>query len=212
MLNGSVALLVSGFTAQMRATNPKDYMYGFLGVTRILLKPDYSPTKSITDVYTECIACSLDTSRELRRWDVTPALYFLVTAGIGIHGDESDFPSWAPNFAASSKLIIKSISGDIRNTIETAHQHSQGEEDTIPRLVLPTRSLFVHGVKVDEAIEVAEVSLIYMWFGGNMLPLIRNFMTKHPTYISGIAPLPAFLRLFDQVKKFAHDKAESFVH
>ncbi len=58
----------------------------------IALTPDYSFIKSIADIYMEYVACSLETFHKFKRRVATPALQFLSTAGIRMHGDQSDIP------------------------------------------------------------------------------------------------------------------------
>jgi hypothetical protein len=84
-----------------RASNPKDYVYGFQGVSGGRLKIDYTAQKTVAQVYQDYATYWLDT------WVADPEryrssicdLWFLELAGIGFFWQKvPGLPSWAPNF------------------------------------------------------------------------------------------------------------------
>ncbi|KAF5530785.1 cytochrome P450 monooxygenase [Fusarium mexicanum] len=88
-------------SSALRATNPKDHFYAFLGICPLGLVPDYRQSKSIGQVCVDFLTEYLKAHRqrsghvELQRGELMP----LTDAGIG-HGWSmySDTPSWAPNY------------------------------------------------------------------------------------------------------------------
>ena len=93
-----------------QATNPKDYIYGYMGVTRLCLDPDYSEEKTIASVYCDFVAewfrC-LEAPSDDQPKDMLCDLWFLSNAGVGYYFSEavSDLPSWAPNFKGISTAL-----------------------------------------------------------------------------------------------------------
>ncbi|KAI8719708.1 HET domain-containing protein [Fusarium sp. LHS14.1] len=83
------------------ATEPKDYIYGLLAISRIPMTPDYS--KSVAEVYTEFVERWMEASKEDRTRPFTP-LGFLSLAGVGLFHCSDNFPSWAPNFPENIRL------------------------------------------------------------------------------------------------------------
>ncbi|KAL4730903.1 hypothetical protein ACLX1H_002945 [Fusarium chlamydosporum] len=84
-----------------RATDPKDYYYGFLGLTDLKLTPDYSPNKTLglisRDFMHEYLKASGD--EPLSDRPLGGPLGLLVFAGVGYGWDtDKDMPSWGPNF------------------------------------------------------------------------------------------------------------------
>ncbi|KAF4463447.1 HET-domain-containing [Fusarium albosuccineum] len=83
----------------LKATNPKDYFYGLLGIGGVNLDPDYSESKSVGAV------CRDFTVEYLKLYQLRfsslygGALALLTFAGIGPGWHMyPDTPSWAPNF------------------------------------------------------------------------------------------------------------------
>jgi hypothetical protein len=96
-----------GHSSALRATNPKDHFYGFLGICPLGLVPDYRQSKSIGHVCVDFLTEYLKAHRqgsghvELERGELMP----LTDAGIG-HGwfMYPDTPSWAPNYPGMTHL------------------------------------------------------------------------------------------------------------
>jgi hypothetical protein len=95
---------LSGIGGSYNATNPKDYVYGLLGITGIGLLLDYGDHKSIGDVCRDYCDVWLSWLQGRRNFDkylhpVPDALWFLQHSGIGRLFTKSlaDVPSWVPN-------------------------------------------------------------------------------------------------------------------
>jgi len=90
-----------------QATDPKDLIYGLLGVTGIQIEPDYSTQKTAASVYCDFVAqwfrdglCNSGDDFEDNICD----LWFLSDAGVGYTFSEAcpNIPSWAPNMIGIS--------------------------------------------------------------------------------------------------------------
>ena len=113
------------------ATNPKDLVYGLMAVSGFTLAVDYSPAKTVADVYCDFVAKWLSTCgpESLKRGGGD--LWFLAHAGIG-HSWEviPGLPSWAPNFVAISEL--EPAQGRIFCTVEDRSIEAFGDHRLIP--------------------------------------------------------------------------------
>ena len=78
---------------ELRAGNPRDYVYGFLGLTRLDIVPDYE--KEVPDVYCDLVTSMINNVSGFPK--LNEVLRF---AGVGVYDSKNDFPSWAPNFPA----------------------------------------------------------------------------------------------------------------
>ncbi|RSL76758.1 hypothetical protein CEP51_009667 [Fusarium floridanum] len=132
---------------RLNATDPKDYIYGLLAVSRLPIMPDYS--KSVAQLYTEFVKLWIEAAKEARRADFTP-LGFLSLAGVGYYGQSDNFPSWAPNFP-------KNALSNRRNLLPGAIWPNMLQEDpsNYPYLAENTGSLFVWGVEIEPVLHVS---------------------------------------------------------
>ncbi|EWG52239.1 hypothetical protein FVEG_11029 [Fusarium verticillioides 7600] len=93
-------------SSDARATNPKDYYYGFLGITKLKIVPDYSSSKSIGSVSREFMAEYLKVYRDqpLSNDLLGGPLGLLMFAGVG-YGWKADLDmlSWGPNFPGEAE-------------------------------------------------------------------------------------------------------------
>ncbi|KAF5685648.1 cytochrome P450 monooxygenase monooxygenase [Fusarium denticulatum] len=94
-------------SSEARATNPKDYYYGFLGITKLNIVPDYRSSKSIGSVSREFMSEYLKVYRDqsLSNDLLGGPLGLLMFAGVG-YGWKMDIemPSWCPNFPGEAQL------------------------------------------------------------------------------------------------------------
>ena len=132
------------------ATNPKDLVYGLMAVSGFTLAVDYSPAKTVADVYCDFVAKWLSTCgpESLKRGGGD--LWFLAHAGIG-HSWEMipGLPSWAPNFVAISEL--EEAQGRILCTAEDRSTEAFGDHRLIP--TCSEGSLHCAAAFVDEIVD-----------------------------------------------------------
>jgi hypothetical protein len=78
------------FSRELRTTNPRDYIYGLLGLIECGIVPDYK--KDLGSVYGDAVAAWVR---------ATHSLDCLALASSGMFGasELGTFPSWVPNFA-----------------------------------------------------------------------------------------------------------------
>jgi hypothetical protein len=101
---------IMSFAHCFQATNPKDYVYGFAGISGLDAHADYAAQKTVADVYRDYIVQWLD-MRPGPFWDcedvdgikyLEDSLWFLRHAGIGYNWNSIEgLPSWAPNFVGA---------------------------------------------------------------------------------------------------------------
>ncbi|KAF2436947.1 HET-domain-containing protein [Tothia fuscella] len=170
------------------ATDPKDHIYGLLALTRIDVIPDYSPQKTVGEVYRDYVAALLKHCSSDAADATTKPLFFLYYAGIGIFENTLALPSWAPNFPEESK---KGLTG--------FHIESATADTGVFRAQLLTPDirnsyLVVDGIKVDTITIVEHAPHEDTWFDGSMLTYIQDFIRRNSIYTTGIPPLQAILR------------------
>ena len=92
--------VLSMLIAEFAATDPRDYVYGLLGILKTGIIPDY--TKTPAEVYTKFFEWYIRDTR---------VLTFLYVAGVGIYDDEPDtaIPSWAPNYVKRVEAMGKGL-------------------------------------------------------------------------------------------------------
>ncbi|CAG9939676.1 unnamed protein product [Clonostachys rosea f. rosea IK726] len=185
-----------------RATDPKDYYYGFLGITNISLAPDYDLNKSVGLVCREFTVEYLRWARGQSNRPVGGPLGFLMFAGVGYGWDaDPDMPSWGPNFPGQAQ----------------AKPSSRGDSDAIiaPELnefdcIFKSRSnAIITGSRMDVSVifldrikaigprvsDYGEPKLLH----GTGLPITWpfDFALRHKSYVSGGDPLAALRSLLE---------------
>ena len=98
---------ISRFGCSFDSTNPKDHIYGLLGITGPQIEPEYGDSKSMGQVCYEYGARWLALCDVLRgHVDMHEELWLLDFAGIGHNWEEypEDLPSWAPNIRRKSNF------------------------------------------------------------------------------------------------------------
>jgi len=96
LLPESDMALLFGHTTDLQATDPRDHVYGILGILEIDIAPDYeSSFSSVCHNYAEAFI------------KATGTLQFLEYAGIGTFKRDSTMtlPSWTPNFSQRAQMF-----------------------------------------------------------------------------------------------------------
>lgn len=181
---------------RLRATRPRDYVFGLLGVSGINMKANYSDTTTTGAIYSEFLKHYLKDTRV--RPEGLPesrnSLCFLGHAGIGLLEFDHALPSWTPNYAKKSLQVhclriteSKCYMAD-KNVFETA-------EEDYP--VVDGLNLRVKGLVIDKVASVSEVPGNDSICDGRMLEYIADFISRCPTYVSGVPSLHAFFCLIN---------------
>ncbi|KAH7329447.1 heterokaryon incompatibility protein-domain-containing protein [Stachybotrys elegans] len=190
VLDPKVGWWITMFARDLVATDPKDYIYGLLGISGIRLVPDYTSDTSLAKVYLDYCKGWLDVTRDAKLYNGQGSLYFLSHAGTGL-GLNADLPSWAPNFPR--KLSERIESGSADQGLFTA-------EDAMlyPYIMDETYSLFVPGVKVSSVVSVSEHPQLSTIMNGRLLDFMGDWAARQTSYVSGIPPLQAIFRVLTQ--------------
>jgi len=197
-----------------KATNPKDLIYGAIGLTHIDMKPDYGEDKTTGDVYGEFAAKWLQVAQLPPVVGCTPhfsaPLMFLAAAGTGLFGQIKGLISWAPNFGAEAGSSLH-VGGSDKSPDEGLFV----SDNNIAFIKGP--SLFVRGVVVGKVLHVSEAPTGATQTDGRMRSFIADFKERHPLYITGIPPLQAIFRFVcrdtsSEVRRITTLKALAFLH
>lgn len=161
---------------QRHATDPRDHIYGLLGILRADVIPDY--TKSVSKVYSDFVR---DWILKFRSFD------FLGLAGVGLDfEDKFGLPSWCPNLPARSTggamLHILRFGADdgLRHRIA---QEGGVDGDT----------LTAYGLRLCTVSTISKMEL----FAKHSTPLsecLEKFITRTTKYKAGIHPVQAVFR------------------
>ena len=100
---------------KVKASNPKDLVYGVLGLSKFEVILDYSENKTIQEAYYDYIKASFAnpcTNSPTNVVVVSSLLDFLQLAGAGFVRTFSEWPSWVPEFRDHpKKKLSKAIYG-----------------------------------------------------------------------------------------------------
>ena len=182
----------------LSASDPRDYFYGLLGVSRLELVSDYSPETSIgllcRDFMVEYLKASL---RQESPISMGGTLSLLAFAGIG-HGWFSypNTPSWAPNFPGIARgRVGNSVQGVPIQCPEYHHKELTPfklcEE---PKIV--GADMLVEAVLLDTIVSCGPLQSDYadgeiLHAQADAITWVIDFARRHQTYVAGGHPLAA---------------------
>ena len=190
------------------ATDPRDHIYGLLGVTGLEIKPDYT-SKSAADVFRDFACGFLEASRNMPvnspRLPGCPlpsySLRFLSCAGIGRYEYEPGMPTWAPNFAHERNQRRQAL---VPLGCQKADMDVFSERDGYATVI--ENSLYVPGVLFERIDCVFKPPSETKDVGTPLLRAIHAYRSRHKTYPSGIPTLQAFFRLLKRDVSMNVDK------
>ncbi|UKZ68126.1 uncharacterized protein TrAtP1_009162 [Trichoderma atroviride] len=160
----SSRLVLSCAGSDLQATDPRDLIYGTMGLTKMGFDPDYSTNSSLGILYAKFMAWWLDEVTALQTEDsdwTFNHLDLLGEAGIGQVDDNDEnialarsLPSWIPNFPLHGKIYTPHI----LISPKTAHARVFPEDTPLPQV--KNLSLFVPAIILDNIVEVDKVKFI----------------------------------------------------
>ncbi|KAF4435834.1 hypothetical protein F53441_13411 [Fusarium austroafricanum] len=103
-VNLDVFLMEYGGT--LLATDPRDHIYGLLGLSSTPIEPDY--TKSVSEVYIDYCRAVLGSQEQAAKRDIC----FLRDSGSGVFENALSLPSWAPQFPSRASGIPTLMFGE----------------------------------------------------------------------------------------------------
>ncbi|RSL60501.1 hypothetical protein CEP54_006753 [Fusarium duplospermum] len=177
------------FASQLEATDPRDYIYGLLGITRIPILPDYGTGKPLSELYVEYVTGWLNATCGNKASPMKP-LSFLPVAGVGLFGSSDILPSWVPKFPENARLSgpMPFMSGSYNDDNEVP-----GNPMKDPYVAKDTQSLFVWGNNmgpIDIILEELDRSRLQVFYS-----FLKTFLARHTNYVSGAPPLQAVCQL-----------------
>ena len=188
--------------ARLHASDPKDHIYGLIGITGIRVASKSSGPTQLVDVYKNYVSawladwrngkCSESEDNELCE------LSFLAFSGSSWRHDNLDLPSWVPNYPAASGKGGRTIhDGNADLDVFTG-------SPTAPPVI--ESGLKVTGVKLGSVVQVLDFQLLDPISIPNSFPtyistavfdFIRGFISKAPrSHSTGMSPLQMVFRLF----------------
>jgi hypothetical protein len=164
-------------------SDPRDYIYGVIGLTDYRIIPDYS--KDFPSVLTDLVCAILEENKHLQ---------FLAYSGTGVFGSETEnVPSWAPNLHVYSKHSKGGV------TISTGNA-SYGIFRTTDKPFLLDSALFATAV-IGPTVSQVHPPLIWdpilctsdTWME-DITGFVFDLVARNPLYVSGIHPVNAFFQ------------------
>lgn len=186
---------------KLESTDPKDLIYGLLGVLNLDVVPDYSPATTVADVYRDFLRAYLDHCQRLQQPE---SLVFLTYSGIGMSDSTAtNFPSWCPRFSAPLSQGLATHSDAIFDAGAGIIYPDK------PSATIQGQHLYVLGVEIDSIISVDEMELkvnINENDGRIFNELKKVFCQMTPTFrsLTGTNPIVAVYRLLASIHPVSH--------
>ena len=192
-------LLLSCAGNDLRATDPRDLIYGTMGLTRMGFEPDYSPSASLGELYARFMVWWLEQVSALQAEDedwTLNHLDLLGQAGMGQVDDDGDdvknkelmlsLPSWAPNFP----LHANTYTPHILTTQKNADADIFPDDAPTPRV--QGLSLFVPTILLDSIVKVDKVKATKQSHG--LLCFVISYISQQAAYPTGHPSLQGLFR------------------
>jgi hypothetical protein len=164
----------------LRATDPRDHVYGLLGLSSLPIKPDY--TKNVTEVYIDYCRAILDAQDAKTKKD----LVFLQDGGTGVFDERLDLPSWVPQLPLRASGVPTLVFDEKFSLI-----------DIVLRLPPPRISggvLSLGGIRLQTLKSIGGPPGIQnIQKGGNTFDWIQDYIRRLPFYATKI---PSIWALF----------------
>ncbi|KAH8726468.1 heterokaryon incompatibility protein-domain-containing protein [Phaeosphaeriaceae sp. PMI808] len=179
-------VLLEGLNYQ--ATDPKDHIYGLLVLSNIDMSPDYSNKKPVDEVYRDYINEWLHNYNP--SWEIGNPLKFLDFAGIGHFDNALKLSTWVPNFPEVSRSNVPfGVFGTTANS-------GVFSELNLPASI-DKSILAVDGVELDIVSRLPhELQDPRFQFQEARMAYVKDLVSRHPIYKTGIPPLQAILHVF----------------
>ncbi|KAI3332202.1 HET-domain-containing protein [Xylariaceae sp. AK1471] len=169
-------LVLSQLGGTLQATDPKDHIYGLLGLHSLQVKIDYSDAKQVKDVYINYCHAVIDVIQRIGSRD----LFFLLDSGIGLFHNKFDFPSWAPNYPEKAQ-------GEPSLSFEGENRLASLIVD-IPHPKLNGPVLSVAGATLDVLQRLGGAPTLKNLRSGEVRAWCQDFLQRHPRYPTNTMP------------------------
>jgi len=168
-----------GVSMTRECSDPRDYIYGVIGLTDYRIIPDYS--KDFPSVLTDLVWAILEENKNLQ---------FLAYSGTGVFGSETEnVPSWAPNLQVYSKHSEGGV------LISTGNA-SCGIFRTTDKPFLLDSALFATAVIGPTVFQVHPpfINCTSDTWMEDIADFVFDLVARNPLYVSGIHPVNAFFQ------------------
>jgi hypothetical protein len=172
----------------LQATDPRDHIYGLLGLGDFEIVPDYR--KDFSSVLQDLVHAWMRNSKKLD---------YLLYAGIGTfdRGSFGSLPSWAPNFSLVSQ----------RQRIELMFFQSGHADQGVFAAATKAPTLIDSVLQVSALLGPAVVKVYETfpqetWFDGRMYQFAEDYVRHAPSQKRGVHPLKA---IFDVIRSMVNE-------
>ncbi|KAF9776779.1 hypothetical protein IL306_004974 [Fusarium sp. DS 682] len=176
----------------LEATDPRDHIYGLLGLSSLPLNPDY--TKSIKDVYVDYCKAILDIIKNSDKRQVL----FLRDAGSGVFENHLGLPSWAPQFpsrATNNPTLIFDGKFELARIVPD-----------IPRPSISDSKLRLSGVGLQTLKNVGgNPEIKNLQKGGDLADWVQDYINRKPFYPTKIPSIWALFLVAARMPRLALD-------
>jgi hypothetical protein len=175
-------------SSSLRATDPRDHVYGLLGLQDFAIAPDYR--KDLCLVLHDLVDMWIKDSNKLD---------CLSYAGVGTfdRGHCEALPSWAPNFSFISQRVKDGLA-----CFRIGHA-DQGVFHTIQTPALTDSVLQISGLLGTAVVKIHEAIPSETRSDGRLYESARDFLRRAPSRARGIHPLKA---IFEVVRNIVKEK------
>ncbi|KAK0712044.1 heterokaryon incompatibility protein-domain-containing protein [Lasiosphaeris hirsuta] len=179
----------------LEATDPRDYVYGMLGLNGLHIMPNYKsehPYSAWMD-YVKCWTSIPGGCLDELGADSICQLAFLDFSGIGFFEYPLGCPSWVPNFPARARMMVPR-NGVTRNPILT------GKDDALEILgnIMKVKGLVIgriHRIALSDIPPNGANTPREFEVAGSILQYLGGLVARYPKYVTGISPIHALTRI-----------------
>lgn len=178
--------ILSAFRYNTRATNPLDYYYSLLGVSRLNLKPDYSATNQVRTVCVDFVRAYIASTRG------SPYTLLFLHDALGREAKAHQLPSWAPRYHLPHTMQGRDRGVDWKADADKAvFEMPSGVSDFEPRL--EGLALVAEGVRIGAVQLVSQQSSEDFLSPGATDTYLLGFERRHKgRYVTGIPAATAY--------------------
>lgn len=189
----------------LEATDPRDYIYGLLGLLEIDIKPDYN--KTVDQVYLDFATTILRGSASFEGKGACERCFrgcdFLSRSGIAKRRSDLSIPSWVPDFSDAESGSDRRPALFTKDTPKCNCPHARSDVAKGKQPIIKGRILCVPGVHVET---ITKFTAIHKGckedtmrnlskLNPGIVDLIREYSMKFSQYVTGIPVLQAIYRI-----------------
>jgi hypothetical protein len=172
----TASLQISEIGGTLLATDPRDHIYGLLGLCSLPIRVNYGKESQAKFVYIEYCGVVLGALRDLDK----RSYFFLRDAGIGSFDNNDDLPSWTPNYperaAGEPTLIFE------------AGLKLVAIEPRIPFASLSGPVLSLAVVRIQNLERIGGCPTLMNLMEGEVKTWCQEFVLRHPSYPNQTIP------------------------